>query len=30
MDTHNHPHTPMRLLGVRGGKIAVIATADQP
>jgi branched-chain amino acid transport system substrate-binding protein len=30
MDTHNHPHTPMRLLGVRAGKIAVIGTADQP
>ena len=30
MDDHNHPHTPMRILGVRAGKIAVIATANQP
>jgi branched-chain amino acid transport system substrate-binding protein len=26
MDDHNHPHTPMQLLGVRGGKVAVIGT----
>jgi branched-chain amino acid transport system substrate-binding protein len=27
MDDHNHPHTPMQIVGVRGGKIAVIAQA---
>jgi branched-chain amino acid transport system substrate-binding protein len=26
MDDHNHPHTPMQILGVRDGKLAVIAT----
>jgi branched-chain amino acid transport system substrate-binding protein len=25
MDDHNHPHTPMQILGVRDGKLAVIA-----
>ena len=25
MDDHNHPHTPMQIVGVRGGKISVIA-----
>jgi branched-chain amino acid transport system substrate-binding protein len=25
MDDHNHPHTPMQILGVRGGKPGVIA-----
>ena len=24
MDAHNHPHTPLQILGVRDGKIAVI------
>jgi branched-chain amino acid transport system substrate-binding protein len=24
MDDHNHPHTPMQILGVRDGKVAVI------
>jgi branched-chain amino acid transport system substrate-binding protein len=27
MDDHNHPHTPMQIVGVRAGKIAVIAQA---
>lgn len=26
MDDHNHPHTPMQLLGVRNGKVQVIGT----
>ncbi len=26
MDDHNHPHTPMQILGVRDGKVQVIAT----
>jgi len=25
MDDHNHPHTPMQILGVRDGKVSVIA-----
>jgi branched-chain amino acid transport system substrate-binding protein len=25
MDNHNHPHTPMQIIGVRGGKANVIA-----
>jgi ABC-type branched-subunit amino acid transport system substrate-binding protein len=25
MDDHNHPHTPMPIVGVRGGKASVIA-----
>ena len=25
MDDHNHPHTPMQILGLREGKVAVIA-----
>jgi ABC-type branched-subunit amino acid transport system substrate-binding protein len=25
MDDHNHPHTPMQIVGVRDGKVAVIA-----
>ena len=25
MDDHNHPHTPMQIVGMRGGKIGVIA-----
>jgi branched-chain amino acid transport system substrate-binding protein len=25
MDDHNHPHTPMQILGVREGKVSVIA-----
>jgi branched-chain amino acid transport system substrate-binding protein len=25
MDDHNHPHTPMQIVGVRGGKTSVIA-----
>jgi len=25
MDDHNHPHTPMQILGVRSGKTSVIA-----
>ncbi len=25
MDDHNHPHTPMQIIGVRGGKPTVIA-----
>jgi ABC-type branched-subunit amino acid transport system substrate-binding protein len=27
MDDHNHPHTPMQILSVRDGKVAVIARA---
>ena len=27
MDDHNHPHTPMQLLGVRDGKVQIIGTA---
>ncbi len=27
MDDHNHPHTPMQILGLRDGKPAVIAAA---
>jgi len=26
MDDHNHPHTPLQIVGVRNGKVAVIAT----
>ena len=26
MDDHNHPHTPLSILGIRDGKPAVIAT----
>jgi ABC-type branched-subunit amino acid transport system substrate-binding protein len=25
MDDHNHPHTPMQIIGVRDGKVSVIA-----
>ena len=25
MDDHNHPHTPMQIVGVRDGKPTVIA-----
>ncbi len=25
MDEHNHPHTPMQIVGVHGGKMSVIA-----
>ena len=25
MDDHNHPHTPMQIVGVRDGKPSVIA-----
>jgi branched-chain amino acid transport system substrate-binding protein len=25
MDDHNHPHTPMQIVGVRGSKASVIA-----
>ncbi len=25
MDDHNHPHTPMQILGVRGGKTSMVA-----
>ena len=28
MDAHNHPHTPMQIVGVRGGKATVIAQVD--
>jgi branched-chain amino acid transport system substrate-binding protein len=28
MDDHNHPHTPMQIVGVRGGKTSVIAQVD--
>jgi branched-chain amino acid transport system substrate-binding protein len=28
MDDHNHPHTPMQILGVRNGVVTVIATVD--
>jgi len=28
MDDHNHPHTPMQILGVRNGTVSVIAAAD--
>jgi branched-chain amino acid transport system substrate-binding protein len=28
MDDHNHPHTPMQIVGVRGGKASVIAQVD--
>jgi branched-chain amino acid transport system substrate-binding protein len=28
MDDHNHPHTPMQLLGIRDGKVAVIGTVE--
>ena len=27
MDDHNHPHTPMQMVGLRDGKIAVIGAA---
>jgi ABC-type branched-subunit amino acid transport system substrate-binding protein len=27
MDTHNHPHTPMQIVGLRGGKVVVIGKA---
>ncbi len=27
MDDHNHPHTPMQILGVRDGKVAIIGAA---
>ena len=27
MDDHNHPHTPLQILGVRDGKVAVIGHA---
>ena len=26
MDDHNHPHTPMQLIGVRDGKVGVVGT----
>jgi branched-chain amino acid transport system substrate-binding protein len=25
MDDHNHPHTPMQIVGLRDGRISVIA-----
>jgi branched-chain amino acid transport system substrate-binding protein len=28
MDDHNHPHTPMRIMGVQDGKPAVIASVE--
>jgi branched-chain amino acid transport system substrate-binding protein len=28
MDDHNHPHTPMQIVGVRAGKASVIAQVD--
>ena len=28
MDDHNHPHTPMQILGVRNGIVTMIATVD--
>jgi len=28
MDDHNHPHTPMQIVGVRSGKTSVIAQVD--
>jgi branched-chain amino acid transport system substrate-binding protein len=28
MDDHNHPHTPMRIMGVQDGKPVVIATVE--
>jgi branched-chain amino acid transport system substrate-binding protein len=28
MDDHNHPHTPMQILGVRDGTVSVIAAVD--
>ena len=28
MDDHNHPHTPMRILGVKDDKVAIIATVN--
>lgn len=24
MDAHNHPHTPLQIVGLRGGKVVVI------
>ena len=27
MDDHNHPHTPLQIVGVREGKVSVIAQA---
>jgi hypothetical protein len=24
MDAHNHPHIPMQIVGLRGGKVVVI------
>ena len=27
MDDHNHPHTPLQILGIRDGKVAVIGRA---
>jgi ABC-type branched-subunit amino acid transport system substrate-binding protein len=29
MDDHNHPHTPMQILGVRDGKVAVIGEVGE-
>ncbi len=28
MDDHNHPHTPMQMVGIRDGKVAVIGAAS--
>jgi branched-chain amino acid transport system substrate-binding protein len=28
MDEHNHPHTPMQIVGVRDGKVSVIGQAS--
>jgi branched-chain amino acid transport system substrate-binding protein len=28
MDNHNHPHTPMQIVGMRNGKASVIAQVD--
>lgn len=30
MDDHNHPHTPMQILGVRDGAVRIIAVAGLP
>ena len=27
MDEHNHPHTPMQIVGVRDGKVSVVGQA---
>jgi branched-chain amino acid transport system substrate-binding protein len=28
MDDHNHPHTPMRIMGVQDGKVAIITSVE--